>query len=126
MIPVRLADTAAAEALFAALAHEPYEVAAFAYLGEGERLLGLRHMPGQWRDRIDFAIRDIAADAIAFDARGVVMAHNHPSGDSRPSRADREATCALDRALGTLQIRLLDHLVVGAHGCTSFRRLGLL
>lgn len=126
MSSTHLADTAAAESLFAPLAREPLEIAAFAYLGDDRRLLGLRHTPGAWRDRIDLTIRDIAADAIAFDARGVVMAHNHPSGDATPSAEDKRATRLLDHALGTLQVRLLDHLVFARAGVTSFRRLGLL
>ncbi|RYD55748.1 MAG: hypothetical protein EOP60_05755 [Sphingomonadales bacterium] len=62
----------------------------------------------------------------ALDAEAVVMAHNHPSGDSTPSVADREATRMLARALDGLGIRLLDHLVVTRNGVSSFRAMGLL
>jgi DNA repair protein RadC len=54
------------------------------------------------------------------------MAHNHPSGDPAPSAADREATRLLARALDTIEVQLVDHLIVAAEGMTSFRRLGLL
>lgn len=125
-LPRTLADTAAASALFAPLAGERVEVVAFAYLAEDQRLLGVRHVRSGSVDTLDLPVRDVAADALAFDARGVVMAHNHPSGDPTPSRADREATRLLARALDPLGVRLLDHLVIARGGMVSFRRLGLL
>ena len=125
-VPWRLAGPAAAGDLFAPLAGEAIEVLAFVYLGEDQRVLGLRHARSGSIDALDLAVREIAADALAFGAAAVVMAHNHPSGDPTPSNADREATRLLARALDTLGVRLVDHLVVAAHGITSFRCLGLL
>ncbi len=124
--PLRLPDSEAAGALFAPLAGERVETMAFAYLDRHQQVLGMRHARSAWRDQLDLPIRDIAADAIAFHAFAVVMAHNHPSGDPTPSRADREATDRLARALDTLGVRLLDHLVIAAQGITSFRSLGFL
>ncbi|MBB4837560.1 DNA repair protein RadC [Sphingomonas kyeonggiensis] len=124
--PLRLPDIEAAQALFAPLAGERVEVMAFAYLDRAQQVLGMRHARSARRDQLSLPIRDIAADAIAFHAFAVVMAHNHPSGDPTPSRADREATDRLARALDTLGVRLLDHLVVAANGITSFRSLGFL
>ena len=123
--PRRLANSATAGELFAPLAVETTEVMAFAYLAADQRILGMRHIRGAV-DRLKLPIRTIAADALAFDAVAVVMAHNHPSGDPTPSVADREATRLLARALDTLEVRLLDHLVVASGGVTSFRALGLL
>ncbi|MDP5279405.1 JAB domain-containing protein [Sphingomonas sp. DG1-23] len=124
--PHRLADPAAAGALFACLVDEATEVMAFAYLNGDQRVLGMRHTRSGAVDRLVLPIRDVAADALAFGAAAVVMAHNHPSGDPTPSVADREATRLLARALATLEMRLLDHLIVARDGITSFRRLGLL
>lgn len=124
--PRRLADPAAAGALFAGLADEPAEVIAVVYLDAGQRVLGLRQARSGAIDRLVLPIREIAADALAFGAVAVVIAHNHPSGDPTPSIADREATRLLARALETLEMRLLDHLIVARGGITSFRRLGLL
>jgi len=124
--PRRLADPAAAGALFACLVDEATEVLAFAYLGADQRVLGMRHARSGSVDRLVLPIRDVAADALAFGAAAVVMAHNHPSGDPAPSIADREATRLLARALATLEMRLVDHLIVARDGITSFRRLGLL
>jgi DNA repair protein RadC len=125
-LPRTLADPAAAEALFAPLAKEQVEVAAFAYLGEDQALLGIRHARSASSDMLDLPVRDVAADALAFGARGVVMAHNHPGGDPTPSNADREVTHLLARALDPLGVRLLDHLVIARDGTVSFRSLGLL
>lgn len=124
--PRRLADPAAAGALFACLADEATEVMAFVYLGSDQRVLGIRHARSGSIDRLVLPIREVAADALAFGAAAVVMAHNHPGGDPTPSSADREATRLLARALATLEMRLLDHLIVARDGITSFRRLGLL
>lgn len=124
--PHHLADPAAAGALFACLADEPGEVIAAVYLDGDQRVLGLRHARSGAVDRLVLPIREIAVDALAFGAVAVVIAHNHPSGDPTPSAADREATRLLARALETLEMRLLDHLIVARGGITSFRRLGLL
>lgn len=124
--PRRLADAHAAGALFECLADEPVEVMAFVYLDADQRVLGLRHARSGSVDRLVLPIREIAADALAFGAVAVVMAHNHPSGDPNPSIADREATRLLARALETLEVRLIDHLIVASQGIVSFRRLGLL
>ena len=124
--PRRIADPAAAGTLFAGLARERTEVAAFAYLGEDQRLLGLRHARAELPDRIELPIRAIVADVLALDALAVVMAHNHPSGDPTPSTADREVTRMLARTLAPLGVRLIDHLVLARDGSTSFCALGLL
>lgn len=125
-LPLRLEGPAAAERLFAPLADEAVEVLAFVYLAADQRVLGMRQMRSRAADTFDMKLRDIVVDALAHDAAGVVMGHNHPSGDPTPSRADREATRRIAFALDTLGIRLLDHIVVAPGGATSFRTLGLL
>ncbi|MDF7776841.1 JAB domain-containing protein [Sphingomonas sp. AOB5] len=124
--PKRIRDADAAAQLFASIEREPVEVAMFAYLGAGQELLGMRCTRSPSRDTLDLPIREVARDALAFGATGVVMAHNHPGGDPDPSEADRNATRRLARALDPLGIRLLDHLVVTRDGAVSFRELGLL
>lgn len=122
----RIASARAAEALFAPLAEAPLEMLAAAYLDGEQRLLGMRHAQGGARDHATLPIRVLAADALAFDAAAVVIAHNHPSGDPTPSAADRAATHRLARALAGLDVRLLDHLVLARGGVHSFRALGYL
>lgn len=126
LLPRTLADPDAAYDLFAPLAGEALEIAAFVYLGEDRRLLGIRHARSASSDTLDVPIREVVSDALAFGALGVVMAHNHPGGDPTPSPADRDATRRLAQALDPLGVRLLDHLVIARGGVVSFRRLGLL
>ena len=71
-------------------------------------------------------IAAIIADAARHRSAGLVLAHNHPSGDSTPSDADCRATRHLASAADALDCTLLDHLVFAGADCTSFRRMGLL
>jgi DNA repair protein RadC len=73
-----------------------------------------------------FPLRSILADAALLGSAGIVLAHNHPSGDPRPSAADCIATRRLASAADGLDCTVLDHLVFAGTECTSFRRLGLL
>lgn len=71
-------------------------------------------------------IRQIVADALANNARGMILSHNHPGGNPQPSRADIAATHRLVRAVSGLEIRILDHVITAANGSFSFRAAGLL
>lgn len=116
----------AAVGLFGDLAALPYEMVAFAYLDPERRLLGLRHGQSGRADVAEVPVRLVVADALAFDAASVVMAHNHPGGDPTPSEADRAVTRRLARALDAIEVRLMDHLVLAVGGTASFRAMGLL
>ena len=68
----------------------------------------------------------VAREAMRANAVSVVVAHNHPSGDAAPSNADRDLTVGIRDALATVDIRLMDHVVVGLHHAYSFHRDDLL
>lgn len=70
--------------------------------------------------------REVFADVIADRAAAVIFAHNHPSGDLRPSEADITAHRQLTEAADILGIRILDHVIVSRKGYTSFQQAGLL
>lgn len=70
--------------------------------------------------------REVAKECLRRNASAVIVAHNHPSGDPEPSSADRNITHRLVQALEVLEIRLLDHIVVGDHECVSFAERGLI
>lgn len=76
---------------------------------------------------VGLPVRSIVADAARLGSVGVVLAHNHPSGDAQPSAADCRATRALSQAGEAIDLTVLDHLIFAADGqCHSMRRMGLL
>jgi DNA repair protein RadC len=76
--------------------------------------------------RVVIPLRTVIADALRLGTAGLLLSHNHPSGDPTPSRADIVATLLLARSAGALGICVHDHLIEGAGRHISFRALGLL
>lgn len=75
---------------------------------------------------IELPIRTIIGDAAIHAGTGIILAHNHPSGDPTPSIADCHATRRLAAAAEALECAVVDHLIFGGSDICSFRRLGLL
>ena len=73
-------------------------------------------------DSTGLPIRAILSDAVAHDSSGIVLAHNHPSGDARPSESDKRVTRKLATAAEALDCAVLDHLVFGGRDVSSLRR----
>ena len=71
-------------------------------------------------------VREVVKQALFRNAAAVIVAHNHPSGVAEPSLADQRVTQRLKEALTLVEVRLLDHLVVGDGVCESFAERGLL
>lgn len=69
--------------------------------------------------------REVVKKALAVNAAAVIFVHNHPSGDPEPSEADKKITVQLRETLNLIDVRVLDHIVVGAQSCISMaeRRL---
>lgn len=63
---------------------------------------------------------------LAYNAAAVILVHNHPSGDPEPSNADRRITQRLKEALELVEVRVIDHIVVGSEGCESLAERGWL
>jgi len=74
----------------------------------------------------DLPLRSIIADAATHGSAGILLAHNHPSGDATPSTEDCRATRRLACAAEALDCAIVDHLVFAGTQCTSLRRMGLL
>jgi DNA repair protein RadC len=97
------------------------------FLNARNRLL--RHDPEIYRGTLDRAVvepRELLKRALLANAAGLIVYHNHPSGDPTPSREDREFTRRLASAAESVGLRLLDHIVVARDGCVSFREAGLM
>jgi len=127
-LPLKLDGLAAARDFFAACvagSRAESESLWVAHLDEQARCLHLSRHAGD-ESGADFPIRQILSDAVMHGSVGIVLAHNHPSGDSRPSEGDRRATRRLACAAEALDCAIVDHLVFAGNDCTSFRQLGLL
>ena len=74
----------------------------------------------------EFPLRQIIVDAAQHGSRGILVAHNHPSGDPTPSDSDRRSTRRLASAAEALDCTVLDHLVFAGGECASLRQLGYL
>ena len=68
--------------------------------------------------------REVARAALRHNAAAIIVTHNHPSGSTEPSAADRAVTLRLRDALAMLEIRLLDHFIVGDGPATSLAARG--
>ena len=115
----------AADLLVPLLADQTGEMLAVAILDAKRRLVGTMCVAG-CGDHVALPIREILARALRMDAHGLVIAHNHPSGDAQPSREDLEATRRLSEAAAAVDILLHDHLIVAGDEVISLRGLGLL
>ena len=73
-----------------------------------------------------FPLKAILSDALHHHSAGIVLAHNHPSGNARPSDADCRVTRRLAAAAEALDCTILDHLVFAGNECSSLRRMGYL
>lgn len=103
-----------------------YEVFCCLYLDGRNRVIAFDEM---FRGTIDSATvhpREVVKAALTRNAMAMVVAHNHPSGIAEPSRADEQITRVLKQALGLVEIRLIDHLIIGDGACTSLADRGLL
>jgi DNA repair protein RadC len=112
--------------LIAQLRDRPYEVFCVLHLDNRHRLIAFEEL---FRGTIDGASvhpREVVKQALARNAAAVILAHNHPSGVAEPSQADELITYRLRDALGLVDIRVLDHLIVGDNRCVSFAERGLL
>jgi DNA repair protein RadC len=102
------------------------ETLAVAYLDAGRRLIETVVSPPAGPEHVDLPVRRILEDALRLGAAGIIVAHNHPSGDPQPSPADVEATRELADTAARLGMRLIDHLIFAGGETCSLRSLGLL
>jgi DNA repair protein RadC len=102
----------------------PYEVFACLFLDNQHRLI---HFGELFRGTIDGASvypREVVKQALEHNAAAVILAHNHPSGIAEPSQADIQITKRIQSALQLVDIRVLDHVIVGDAETTSLAQQG--
>ncbi|WP_297526892.1 RadC family protein [Thiohalobacter sp.] len=104
----------------------PVEVFACLLLDNRHRVLHYEELFRGTLDRAQVHPREVVRLALDRHAAAVILAHNHPSGVAEPSAADRAITERLREALGLVNIRLLDHIVIGDGETVSFAERGLL
>jgi DNA repair protein RadC len=115
----------AARFLKARLLDLPHEVFCCLFLDTRHRLIRYEEL---FRGTVDGATvypREVVKRALAHNASAVILGHNHPSGVSEPSEADRSITLKLAKALALVEVRLLDHVVVSRGGHVSLAERGL-
>lgn len=103
-----------------------HEVFAVLFLDTQNRLIALEEM---FRGTIDQAAvypREIAKRALELNARAIIVSHNHPSGSCNPSEADRKLTASIKKSTHSLDVRLLDHVIVSSKDAYSFAQRGIL
>ena len=104
----------------------PHEVFACLFLDNRHRVIAYEEL---FRGTIDGASvhpREVVRRALHHNAAALILAHNHPSGVAEPSEADRQITLRLKEALALIDVRVLDHIVVGCNQTSSLAELGVL
>jgi len=124
--PALAAPEATRTFLLAQLRDRPYEVFCCLYLDNRHRLIGFEELFRGTIDRAGVHPREVLRQTLAHNAAAVILAHNHPSGVLEPSQADELITRRLKEALGLLDVRVLDHFIIGDGLCFSFAEHGLL
>lgn len=99
------------------------EVFAVMFLDNQHQLISFEELFFGTIDAASIYPREVVKAALNYNAAAVVFAHNHPSGIAEPSQADRRITQRLVDALKLVDIRVLDHIVVG-EDCVSFAEKG--
>ena len=107
------------------LGSKKHEVFAVLFLDAQHRLLALEELFRGTLSQTSVYPREVVLRALHHHAAAVVLAHNHPSGAAEPSRADEALTQALKAALALVDVRVLDHVIVGTGQALSMAERGL-
>lgn len=100
------------------------EVFAILLLDTKHRILSFQELFYGTIDGASVYPRELVKQALNHNAAAAILVHNHPSGDPVPSQADRLLTERLKEALALIDVRVLDHIIVGTEGCISLMEYG--
>lgn len=109
-----------------ALAGREYEVFTGIFLDAQNRVLAVEELFSGTLGQTSVFPREVVKRALHHNAAGVIFAHNHPSGLAEPSGADEALTAALKKSLALVDVKVLDHFIVGSGAIMSFAERGLL
>ena len=109
-----------------ALAGRQFETFACLYLDSQHQMLGFEELFQGTLDAASVYPREVVRQVLAQGAGAVIFCHNHPSGSTEVSRADRQITKRLSEALALIDVKVLDHLIVAGATVVSFAELGLI
>lgn len=108
------------------LAHKNHEVFAVLFLDSQNRMIAMEELFRGTLSQTSVYPREVVKRGLDLGAAAVILAHNHPSGVAEPSRADELLTQALKSALALVDMRVLDHFVVGSNEVASLAERGLI
>ena len=111
--------------LLARLRDRPHEVFCCMFLDNRHRVLAFDELFRGTIDNTTVYPREVVKQALQRNAAAVILAHNHPSGVAEPSEADQLITRRIRDALDLVDVRLLDHFIVGDGMCVSLAQRGL-
>jgi len=112
--------------LISRLRKYPHEVFACLFLDTQHRVINFEEITHGSLDTAHVHPREVVKRALGQNAAAVILAHNHPSGLTEPSRADKTLTQHIKKALELVDIKLLDHIIVGEGPCASLAEMGWL
>jgi DNA repair protein RadC len=102
----------------------PHEVFACLFLNSHHRLLGFEELFHGTINESNVYPREVVKRGLAHNAAKIILAHNHPSGNPTLSQADCDVTLLLQQTLALVEIKVIDHIIVGHHDCLSLVELG--
>ena len=108
------------------LAHKNHEVFAVLFLDSQNRMLAMEELFRGTLSQTSVYPREVVLRALHHQAAAVVLSHNHPSGSVQPSRADEHLTQTLKASLALVDVRVLDHIIVGQGQVLSMAEQGLM
>lgn len=108
------------------LGDRPHEIFACVFLDAQNCVISIQELFRGTLTQTSVYPREVVIEALACQAASVILAHNHPSGSAKPSRADESLTQTLKAALALVDVRVLDHFIVTRSTVLSFAECGLL
>lgn len=108
------------------LQDRPHEIFVGVFLDAQNRVLAVEELSRGTLTQTSVYPREVVKRALHHNAAALIFAHNHPSGIAEPSRSDEALTAALRQALALVDVKVLDHFIIGAGTAMSFAERGLL